>query len=132
MTTKAEIEEMSNTMDTAPQATTTATAERETLEELEEHTDYSLDSVFDSNLADIKHEVYDIAENCKDVKVKLIMLNLLRFAEELRLQADIPTVRRISKEAPEGVVSPNVARYCDVLYDLTSCLTNIYYPECDA
>lgn len=98
----------------------------------EDGTDFTpptLEDIEDDAIYDIRLAVQDLLHDCEDAKIRVVMLNLLRFAEETYEQAQIPTVKQFSAEYPDGVELPNFARHSHVLFALRSCMTDVYFPE---
>lgn len=83
----------------------------------------------DDNIATVRHQIAKFAYDCENPELKIVFLNLLRYAEETYEQTGIDTVIMCSSKNPDGVKLPNVAKHRDVLAALTDCLTDVYFPE---
>ena len=130
MTTK--IEERNSNNSGMTEAETEAT-ETETWdmsdEEAEARAKHSNEGLADDYIYNIRSGIGQLTRDCEDPKIRVVLLNLLRFAEETYDQTLTPTVKEFSAEYPDGVVLPNFARHFDILSSLESCTTDVYFPE---
>lgn len=128
MTTK--IEERNSNNSGMTEAETEALRAR-LAESEKELTDANADlaDLADDCICKVRHTLMKFAYACESSELKIVLLNLLRYAEETYTQTGIDTAIICSGEYPDGIEAPNVVRHLDVLAALTDCLTTVYFPE---